>query len=346
MYLCWSLWSSLALGLIPHDIFPDFVAVFHAPETFFTTAFKAILRNGNSTFFYQIIIAMQGTASGFLRPHPVLKSMGWAVSSTPRDVWRERSIMPFVEWPLTYTPITSLVMVGLCFSITSPLVLPVTWGATAMLSMAQKFSLFYIEMPEYDTNGMCFRRALDHLFLGLYVMEVLLCLAIVALSPPKLALHPYIAIVVVVLAFVGTASFQMWSWRHLEFVLLKQQDEMPEENPNNVVEPEDLLPGPRSLVDLSSREGGILVDNAYKHPGLKVRKATVWIPRDFAGISDDEILIAGGEMFTTERPGINGEMEKMYHVQISNDGAAIGYKGQSIIAKLPPDYNEYDEIEM
>lgn len=347
--LVWMLWVSLAVGIVPHDVVSDFIGVFKALDVFSHILFKATLQASNGALFYQLIAALQSTAGAFLRPQAILIRHAPVLSSTPRDVWMEKTILPFVDWPLAYNPLSSLLASGLACGVVSPLLIPATAAAGLLVSMGQRYTLLYIETPEYDTNGAHFLRALDHVFFGLYCMEAITCFMIATLARD---VQTYLAVVVLGIAVVCTAVFQVWSWKTLHAALNNfdrrgSSSSSTNEHPaNTAVRTETRNSGVTSLLDLSESEREVLVDNAYKHPGAKVRSATAWLPRDHVGVSDDEILMAGHERFGTTYQDQDGRARTVKFVPVSNDGAAIGHKGKVIIAKEPPDWCKYDDVEL
>ena len=342
--LCWTLWWALAYSIIPHSMVPEFLAIFQGRDRIYGVLFRAILRSGNGACFFQLIVAMQSTAGNLLRPRPLLKSVQPALGSTPRDVWRERTITPVVDWPLAYNPLSVLVILSLCLGVTTPLLLPVTWMATAMISIALKFSMLYIESPEYETRGLPFRRALDHVFVGLYGMEGIMFISVASMCPKRSGIYPYVPWGTLAAAIVGTAAFQIWSWKSLDHLLLRQGNRGGK--PNNTFMPDSDLEGPRTLIKLPHYEHKVLIDNAYKHPGARLRSSTAWIPQDHTGVSDDEIRAACSDASVIATCDEYSVLRKGDCLRISNDGAAVGHDGRCIVAKVPPDHSEYDEIEV
>lgn len=89
---------------------------------------------------------------------------------------------------------------------------------------------------------------------------------------------------------------------------------------------------PDELEDLSPEERDVLVQHAFQHKALRSRRPCIWIPRDELGISDDEIArtkaFAGGNLW------------------ISNEWAGLDRKGNVVLRRAPPDYSEWDLINL
>ncbi|KAG5918597.1 hypothetical protein E4U61_001614 [Claviceps capensis] len=85
------------------------------------------------------------------------------------------------------------------------------------------------------------------------------------------------------------------------------------------------------IEDLTPDERDALTQHAFLHSALRVRRPTVWIPRDDLGISDDEIRRT--HSFSK-------------HIWISNEGTALDSKARVVYGKNPPDFSEMDIINL
>ncbi|KAK2841539.1 hypothetical protein FQN49_006156 [Arthroderma sp. PD_2] len=85
------------------------------------------------------------------------------------------------------------------------------------------------------------------------------------------------------------------------------------------------------LEDLTPEERDQLVQRAFQHEALRMRRPVIWIPRDDMGVSDDEI-------FRTQR------LTK--HIWISNEYQALDSKCRAIFSRSPPDFSEVDLIQL
>lgn len=85
------------------------------------------------------------------------------------------------------------------------------------------------------------------------------------------------------------------------------------------------------LEDLTPDERDQLVQRAFQHEALRIRRPVVWIPRDDLGVSDDEV-------FRTQR------FSK--HIWISNEYQALDGKCRAIFSRSPPDFSEVDLIQL
>ncbi|KAI0366794.1 DUF221-domain-containing protein [Pilatotrama ljubarskyi] len=134
-----------------------------------------------SNFFltYIILQGLSGTASGFLQVVPLVLYYVklFILGSTPRSIYQIKYTLRSVAWGTLFPSITLLVVITLAYSIISPIIN----GLSAVT-----FFLFY-QMYKYlflwqldgqktgETGGLFFPRAIQHLFVGLYLQQI--CLA-------------------------------------------------------------------------------------------------------------------------------------------------------------------------
>ncbi|OAX78765.1 hypothetical protein ACJ72_06924 [Emergomyces africanus] len=85
------------------------------------------------------------------------------------------------------------------------------------------------------------------------------------------------------------------------------------------------------LEDLTPDERDQLVQRAFQHEALRMKRPVIWIPRDDIGVSDDEV-------FRTQR------FSK--HIWISNEYQALDGRCRAIFSRSPPDFSEVDLIQL
>lgn len=85
------------------------------------------------------------------------------------------------------------------------------------------------------------------------------------------------------------------------------------------------------LEDLTPEERDQLVQRAFTHEALRVKRPVIWIPRDDLGVSDDEI-------YRTQ------VLSK--HIWISNEYQGLDGKARAIFSRSPPDFSEVDLIQL
>lgn len=133
-----------------------------------------------STFFltYILLQGLSGTAGGFLMAvtlilHYVkLKLLG----STPRSIYNLKYGARSVAWGTLFPATTLLVVIGLGYSVISPVINGLVCVCFVFFFMLYKYLfLWVLEQPaSSDTGGLFFPKAINHIFVGLYVQQVLL----------------------------------------------------------------------------------------------------------------------------------------------------------------------------
>jgi hypothetical protein len=134
-----------------------------------------------STFFltYIILQGLTGTAGGFLQ---IVKLIIYYVKlfilgSTPRSVWSIKYQPGQVAWGTLFPNITLLVVITLGYSIISPIINGLACATFFAFYQLYKYLFLYVyQQPSAtDTGGLFYPKALQHIFVGLYVEQV--CLA-------------------------------------------------------------------------------------------------------------------------------------------------------------------------
>ncbi|KAH7886828.1 hypothetical protein F5I97DRAFT_1936442 [Phlebopus sp. FC_14] len=134
-----------------------------------------------STFFltYIILQGLSGAAGGFLAA--VRLALYYVklviLGSTPRSVFNIKFGPQSVAWGTLFPSITLLTVITLGYSIISPII-----NGLAVLAFFLFYQLYkYLFLYQYtqpastDTGGLFFPRAIQHVFVGLYVQQLCLC---------------------------------------------------------------------------------------------------------------------------------------------------------------------------
>ncbi|KAF5389675.1 hypothetical protein D9757_006040 [Collybiopsis confluens] len=134
-----------------------------------------------SIFFltYILLQGLSGTAGGFLQivPLAIYYVKLFLLGSTPRSIWGIKYGTRSVAWGTLYPNTTLLVVIALGYSIIAPIINGLACAAFFAFYMLYKylFLLQYQQDLSTDTGGLFFPKAIQHLFVGLYVQ--LVCLA-------------------------------------------------------------------------------------------------------------------------------------------------------------------------
>ncbi|KAI0261640.1 hypothetical protein BC834DRAFT_895208 [Gloeopeniophorella convolvens] len=135
----------------------------------------------SSTFFltYVLLQGLSGTAGGFLQVVPLVLYYVkiTLLGSTPRSVYRIKYSPRASKWGTLFPTITQLVVITLGYSIISPIINGLAFAAFFLFYMLYKYLFTWVndQSPSSDTGGLFFPKAIQHIFVGLYVQQVCLC---------------------------------------------------------------------------------------------------------------------------------------------------------------------------
>ncbi|KAF8155669.1 hypothetical protein B0H34DRAFT_751686 [Crassisporium funariophilum] len=302
-----------------------------------------------STFFltYIILQGLAGVAGGFLQIVPLIIYYVKLVllGSTPRSVWGIKYGMRSVAWGTLFPSITLLVVITLGYSIISPIINGLACATFFMFYQLYKYLfLFAYQQPATkDTGGLFYPKALQHVFVGLYVQQICLCaLFFLAQDENKKASSvPHGALMVVLIIITaGYHAIINNSYGPLLTALplsLQDRTYTPPTIPTSTTGPTDRS---SSDIDVEDRQGGdskkdttpptnpaadaaLVNDEAsygFAHPAATRPQRTVWIPRDALGLGREE-----------ERAC------KEAGVVVSEENAFMDEKGKVDIDGGPPD---------
>jgi hypothetical protein len=162
---------------------------------------------------YRFIIlqGLAGTATGFLQIGPLVIYYVkiTLLASSPRSVYAIKYSPRTSEWGTLFPRVTQLVVIMLGYSIISPIINGLAFAAFLLFYFLYKYLFTWVhdQPPSSDTGGLFFPKAIQHIFVGLYVQQVCLC-ALFFLAENdhhKFSALPEGALVVILIIF--TVSF-------------------------------------------------------------------------------------------------------------------------------------------
>ncbi|KAH7872085.1 uncharacterized protein C8R40DRAFT_1255595 [Lentinula edodes] len=134
-----------------------------------------------SIFFltYIILQGLSGTAGGFLQivPLAIYYVKLFLLGSTPRSVWGIKYGKRSVAWGTLFPNTTLLTVIALGYSVIAPIINGLVCATFFAFYMLYKYLFLWAYQQDLstDTGGLFFPKAIQHLFVGLYVEQV--CLA-------------------------------------------------------------------------------------------------------------------------------------------------------------------------
>ena len=126
-----------------------------------------------------ILQGLSGTAGGFLQAVPLALYYVkiTLLGSTPRSVYKIKYSPRTSNWGTLFPSTTLLVVITFGYSIISPIINGLAFAAFFLFYMLYKYLFTWVnDQPlSSDTGGLFFPKAIQHLFVGLYIQQICLC---------------------------------------------------------------------------------------------------------------------------------------------------------------------------
>ncbi|KAF9458987.1 hypothetical protein BDZ94DRAFT_1269342 [Collybia nuda] len=292
----------------------------------------------SSTFFltYVILQGLAGTAGGFLQivPLVIYYVKLFILGSTPRAVYGIKYGLRSVAWGTTFPSITLLVVITFGYSIISPVINGLACATFFLFYQLYKYLfLWQFDQPSTsDTGGLFFPKAIQHVFVGMYVQQVCLCalffLAQDENKNPTAIPEGALMVVLIVLTAAYHAIINNSYGPLLHALPLSLADKT--YGAPSIAEAEEIAAAP-SIEDNSSIKkepaGPPPIakpmtedDYGFAHPAASRPQRTVWVPVDTLGMSKEEERAC-------QEAGVD----------VSSKDAVMNEKGKVDIQGIPPD---------
>ncbi|KIY47384.1 DUF221-domain-containing protein, partial [Fistulina hepatica ATCC 64428] len=133
----------------------------------------------SSIFFltYVLLQGLSGVAGGFLNIVSLIIYYAklYILGSTPRAVYGIKYSLGSVTWGTTFPGIGLITAIALGYSIISPIINGLACFTFAGFYFLYKYLFLWQYQQATDTGGLFFPKAIQHIFVGLYVQQVVLC---------------------------------------------------------------------------------------------------------------------------------------------------------------------------
>ena len=162
-----------------------------------------------------ILQGLSGTAGGFLQAVPLALYYVkiTLLGSTPRSVYKIKYSPRTSNWGTLFPSTTLLVVITLGYSIISPIINGLAFAAFFLFYMLYKYLFTWVnDQPlSSDTGGLFFPKAIQHLFVGLYVQQICLCALFFLAqgSTHKPSALPEGALMIVLIVFTVSSSISV-----------------------------------------------------------------------------------------------------------------------------------------
>ena len=259
--------------------------------------------------------------------------LGKLLDKTPRKMYTRWISLSGIGWGTLFPVYTNLLVIAICYSVVAPLVLIFAAIGLYFFYFAYRYNLMFVSNANIDTKGQIYPRALQQLFVGLYIAEVcLIGLFAIATGQSRGALGP---LILMILMLIFTALYNIALNSALdpllhylpksldaeERSLLEQErnaarGEYPDGEKGAVSSARDTPPPhkkpnfitkflrPDIYTDYHTMRRLVPKDvpieytkegeeEAYFHPSVTNRTPLLWVPRDPVGISSKEVHESG-----------------------------------------------------
>jgi calcium permeable stress-gated cation channel len=133
--------------------------------------------------------------------------LGKFLDSTPRKMYKRWISLSGIGWGTVFPIYTNLFVIAICYAAIAPLVLGFATIGLYFFYFAYRYNILFVADINIDTKGRVYPRALQHLFVGLYVAELcLIGLFAIGTGSSKGAIGP---LVLMILFLVFTALYQV-----------------------------------------------------------------------------------------------------------------------------------------
>ncbi|OCK81523.1 DUF221-domain-containing protein [Lepidopterella palustris CBS 459.81] len=142
-----------------------------------TTLLATTLPTASTFYLSYFILQGLGVVSGMLVGLVGLvisKVLSLVLDTTPRKMYKRWASLSGLGWGTVFPVYTNLFVIAICYACIAPMVLFFAGAGLWFFWFAYRYNLLYVYDADIDTKGLCYPKALQHLFVGLYIAE--LCL--------------------------------------------------------------------------------------------------------------------------------------------------------------------------
>lgn len=129
--------------------------------------------------------------------------------NTARSKFRRQTQLQQINWGTFFPVYTNLACIGLIYSVISPLILIFNVITFSLFWVVYRYNTLYVNQFKLDTGGLLFPRAVNQLFTGLYVLELVLIGYFIIVETSDLSPSFVGPVVIMVITFLATVLFQI-----------------------------------------------------------------------------------------------------------------------------------------
>ncbi|KAK5696626.1 phosphate metabolism protein 7 [Elasticomyces elasticus] len=133
--------------------------------------------------------------------------LGKLLDKTPRKMYKRWISLSNLGWGTVFPVYTNLFVIGICYAAIAPLVLGFAAIGLSFFYFAYRYNLLFVSNAQVDTKGRVYPRALQQVFVGLYIAEMcLIGLFAIGVADSIGALGP---LILMILMLIFTALYQV-----------------------------------------------------------------------------------------------------------------------------------------
>jgi hypothetical protein len=276
----------------------------------------------------------------------IFKLMYKYLAGTPRKMYMKWAALSAISWGSVLPPLTNIAVIGLVYACIAPLVLGFATIGMGLFYLAFRYNILFVTDAQIDTKGLIYPRALQQLLTGVYIGEIcLIGLFAIATTPGPLIL------MVVFLIFTALFHLALNSALNPLLYSLPKSLEAEEESFRAAIEHNAGTPEPKEkngevtevvapvkepnfltkflkphvysdyatlrklvphdIVDADNLYEEKVANDAYYPPSATSDIPLLWIPRDMAGISKQEVEHTSKFIPITDEGAILDENNKL-----------------------------------
>lgn len=290
-----------------------------------------------STFFltYFVTTCLAGAAGGLLQIASVViyQLKLKYLTSTPRSVYDTRCGMSSVSWGTLFPNVTLLAVIGICYSVVSPILNGFAMVGFALFWFVYKYLFIFVLdfSRSSETGGQFFPLAIKQMFVGLYIGQIFLSALFFLAQDAGGGQSGIVEGAFMIVLIVITIFFQRLVTKDffplINYLPVSLAAEASTTGKEEVAshKSDDPICEKGISDDQTDREK----ENQFHHPAQWKEPGVLWIPED------DDLKVAQSLVSESKALGLKASM----------DGAKfLSQEGRVIITRNPPDLPETVEI--
>lgn len=145
--------------------------------TIVTTLLSTSLPLASNFYLSYFIVQGLGVVAGLLVGLVgliIAKVLGKLLDSTPRKMYKRWTQLAGLGWGTVFPIYTNLFVIAICYACIAPIVLFFAGVGLWLFWFAYRYNILFVYDINIDTKGLVYPRALQQLFVGLYIAEICL----------------------------------------------------------------------------------------------------------------------------------------------------------------------------